>query len=284
VFLKIAMFQALNPIKNISALGDLLSLLRERRRIVVELAKRDLVDAHAGEFLGGFWTYAHPIFLMLVYGFVFNFIFNSRLPPDLIVPADYSVYLFSGLIPWMSVQGAMSKGSSLILAHSNLVKQVVFPIEIIPLKAALASAFPLLLSLFVLIVYLLTKFGVPPWTWMLLPALLVLHFAFMTGLIMLFGAITVFVRDIREVVTMFALAGVFLMPIIYLPRWVPEAIRPVLYVNPFSHMVWCFQDVFFFGRIEHPWSWLVFAFVSIGSLTMGFRLFRRFQPHFANVI
>ena len=278
------MYSLLNPRSNAAALADFAHILSSRRRIIGELAKRDMADAHTGEFFGLFWAYAHPVFLMMVYGFVFNFIFKSRLPPDLIVPADYSVYLFAGLIPWMSVQGAMSKGASLVLAHSNLVKQVVFPVEIIPLKAAVASMFPFLLSLGVLLVYLLAKFGVPPWTWMLLPVLLTLHFAFIAGLILIFGAITVFVRDIREVVTMFALAGVFLMPIIYLPQWVPAAIRPVLYANPFSHMVWCFQDVFFFGRIEHPWSWLVYALVSLGSLAVGFRLFRRLQPHFANVI
>jgi len=278
------MLSVVNPVKNASAFVELVRVFTSRRRIILELAKRDVVDAHAGEFFGAFWTYAHPIFLMVVYGFVFNFVFRSRLPPDLIVPADYSVYLFAGLIPWISAQGAMSKGASLILAHSNLVKQVVFPVEIIPLKVAVASCFPFLLSLLVLTIYLLAKFGVPPWTWSLLPVLLFLHLAFLVGLIFIFGAITVFVRDIREIVIMFSIAGVFLMPIIYLPQWVPEAVRPILYINPFSHMVWCFQDVFFFGRIEHPWSWFIYSTISLGSAVLGFRLFRKFQPHFANVI
>ena len=48
-----------------------------------------------------------------------------------------TTYLLSGLIPWLSFQESMSKGSTVIVGNANLVKQVIFPIEILPVKECL---------------------------------------------------------------------------------------------------------------------------------------------------
>ncbi|MBM3523785.1 MAG: hypothetical protein FJX57_12565 [Alphaproteobacteria bacterium] len=75
-----------------------------------------------------------------------------------------------------------------------------------------------------------------------------------------------------------------MLPLFYLPAMVPAGFRPVLYLNPFSHLIWCYQDVFYFGRFEHPVSWLVTASISLVSLLAGVRIFSRLKPAFGNVL
>jgi lipopolysaccharide transport system permease protein len=55
-------------------------------------------------------------------------------------------------------------------------------------------------------------------------------------------------------------------------------------VNPFTYLVYCYQDIFYFGRIAHPWSWLAFPLWSLFCFVAGYRLFRRLRPYFANVL
>ena len=81
----------------------------------------------------------------------------------------------------------------------------------------------------------------------------------MVGFGFALAAVGVFFRDIRELVQMFVIAAIFLMPIVYLPGSVPGGFDEVIWLNPFTYMVWCYQDVLYFGRIEHPWAWVVFA-------------------------
>ena len=55
------------------------------------------------------------------------------------MPLDYTTYLLSGLIPWMAFQESMAKGATVIVGNANLVKQVVFPVEVLPVKGVIAS-------------------------------------------------------------------------------------------------------------------------------------------------
>jgi lipopolysaccharide transport system permease protein len=106
----------------------------------------------------------------------------------------------------------------------------------------------------------------------------------MIGAAFALSAITVLVRDLRDFVALFSAAGIFLMPVVYLPDMVPAMFRPVLYLNPFSHMTWVYQDVLYFGHMEHPIAWIVFPLVSLLVFAMGYRIFRRLKPQFSNVL
>jgi len=106
----------------------------------------------------------------------------------------------------------------------------------------------------------------------------------MLGLSFLLSAAGAYFRDIKDIVQVFTIMNMYLMPIFYLPMWVPQLFKPILYINPFSYMIWCFQDVLYFGGFEHPWAWLVFFTESMVIFIVGFSLFRRFKIVFGNVL
>ena len=106
----------------------------------------------------------------------------------------------------------------------------------------------------------------------------------MMGLAYMFAAIGAYFRDIKDFVQMFGTAGVYLAPIVYLPEMVPTLFKPVLYLNPFSYVIWCYQDVIYFGRIEHPYAWIVFPMLSVTIFVVGYRLFRKLKIGFGNVL
>jgi lipopolysaccharide transport system permease protein len=65
---------------------------------------------------------------------------------------------------------------------------------------------------------------------------------------------------------------------------VPSVFKPLLYANPFSYMIWCYQDVLYFGRFAHPFAWIVFMAFSMLSLYVGYRVFKKLKPYFGNVL
>jgi lipopolysaccharide transport system permease protein len=82
----------------------------------------------------------------------------------------------------------------------------------------------------------------------------------------------------------FAVTGVYLIPAFYLPEFVPPLFRPVLYLNPVSYLIWCYQDLLFYGRLEHWWAWLVLPAISLSVFYIGHRTFNVLRTMFGNVL
>lgn len=268
----------------VDALRELARTVRERRVLAAELAKRSLFGEHSGHALGAFWGLAQPLFLMFLYAFIFGVVFQVKVGGTFELPRDFTVYMLAGLVPWLAFQAALLRATSSIAGNANLVKQVVFDVSLLPLAAALAAVVPLVVGLVFVALYTLVADGGLPWTYVLLPVAVALQLGAMAGFGFALAAVGAFFRDVRELVQMFVIAAIFLMPIVYLPGSVPGGFDEVIWANPFTYMVWCYQDVLYFGRIEHPWAWVVFAALSIVSLAGGYRLFRRVRPYFANVL
>lgn len=278
------MYTFFHPERNKAALLDLYRVYRDNWALTVEMARREVTERHAGSAFGTVWSLAHPLFLIALYVFIFTVVFGTRIGGTKELPLDYATYILSGLIPWMAFQDLMNKSASVIIGNTNLVKQVVFQLEVLPGKTILSSLLPQMVATGGFLVYVLATAGRFAPTYLLLPVLLFFQVLAMLGVAMLFSAITPFFRDMKEIVQIFTTAGLFLMPVIYLPQWVPAVFKPILYINPFSYMTWCYQDALYFGRFEHWWAWPVFILGSLWLVAVGYRTFQRLKPQFGNVL
>ena len=278
------MYSVLNPRGNFRAFSELILLLTRYRQLTWALARREITELYSGQFFGTFWAIGHPLILMVVYIFVFGFIFTTRMGGTAELPLDYTAYLLSGLIPWLAFQESMGKASSVIVNNANVVKQVIFPIEVLPVKGVVATLITEVVFFSILTVYVLVTHRALLWSWVLLPFLFVLQALAMIGVSYVLAAVGAYFRDMKDVVQVFSTVSFFMMPMLYVPESLPVAVRAVFYLNPFSYMVWCYQDILFFGRFAHPWAWPVFCGMSLGVFVLGYRLFRKLKVMFGNVL
>ncbi|MDF0643524.1 MAG: ABC transporter permease [Nitrospira sp.] len=266
--------------------GGLIETLIGRRRLVWQMAKREVRDRYAGQALGTVWAVAHPILLMGLYLFLFTFVFPSRMPFGG-GQGGAVTYILAGLIPWMTFADAMARGTGAIVNEAGLVKQVVFPVEILPVKSVLAAALPQGIATLVLLVYMAIVDRHVPVLAASLPVLFFLQLMVMTGVVYVLSSVGAYVRDLREVVQVFVSAGIFLAPILYsegaVERIVP-GFAMLLSLNPFSHLIWCYQDALYYGRPVHPVSWLLLLVVSPAALFLGHRIFRKLKLMFGEVL
>ncbi|MBI4848692.1 MAG: ABC transporter permease [Nitrospirae bacterium] len=274
----------INPKNHFLDFRELLLLLTRNRQLTLEMAKREISERYMGQILGTFWAIGHPLFIMAVFVFIFAYVFKMKIGGNLPSQLDYTTYLLSGLIPWMCFQESMSKGVTVILVNANLVKQVVFPIEILPVKGVLASLVTMLLMMAILVIYVLVTHHYLPFSYALLPVLIFFQFLAMAGVCFIFSSVGTYFRDLKDVIQVFNFAGIYMIPIFYLPAQVPGKLKLLLYANPFSYMIWCYQDVLYFGRVEHRWAWVVFISSSVVIFYAGYRIFRKLKIMFGNVL
>lgn len=274
----------LSPRAHLGAFADLVRLLTKHRELTWEMTRRDLADRYAGHALGFAWAVGHPLIMILAYIFIFAVVFQVKIGGTPDMPRDYAVYLLSGLVPWLACQESLVRGTGSILSHANLVKQVVFPIEILPVKAVLSSLPGQLIGLLILAIYSLVVEGTLPVTLALVPLLMIVQVMGVIGLCYVLAPMGAYFRDLRDIVQFGCTISLFLMPVVYLSSQVPALFRPILYLNPFSYMVWCYQDALYYGRLEHPWAWVVFVGGSLAAFVLGFRIFSHMKHLLGNVL
>jgi lipopolysaccharide transport system permease protein len=265
---------------------ELLLTVRRHWRLLRALASRDISDEYVRHGLSVAWPVLQALFVMMVYLFCFTWIFPSRIeiPPH--TGTDAMVYLLSGLVPWMTLNQVITRSLPSVVDNSNIVKQVAFPLELLPLKT-LATPFLFgIVSLLILVGYagFVTRGAIVPVYLWGIPLLLCITLPLFVGLTLILSTIQVFSRDFRELVTMFLTAGLFIHPILYLPDHIPEIVRPVIYLSPFSYLLFCWQDIIFFGGITRPFAWMVTTAVATIVFIFGARLFLAAKPHFGDFL
>jgi lipopolysaccharide transport system permease protein len=249
------------------------------------MTKRDFRDRYAGQVLGSFWAFGHPLALTAIYLTAFVVIFPGRLGGSERFPRDSATFVLSGLIAWLAVQEALARGVQALVSNANLIKQVVFPIEVLPVRGALAAVITQSIATALLILYALVAERGLPWTYLLLPPLMLFQALALIGISFVLSVIGAYFRDLKDLVQLFSTVGVFIAPIFYSPALeLPAKLRFAFHLNPVSYLVWCYQDVCYYGRLEHPLAWIVVGFGSLACFYGGYRVFQRLKLMLGNVL
>jgi lipopolysaccharide transport system permease protein len=273
----------IDPRRHWQAYRDFSRLLRQRRELAWELTKHEISERYAGQVFGTLWAIGHPLIMVAIYVIVFGWIFAGSAPPDPAYP-DRTTFLLAGLVPWVIMSELLGKACALVTGNAGMVKQLVFPIEVLPIKGALASLISLAVALLLVVLYALAANGWLVWSVLALPAVMALQFLLMIGMCYILSAIAPFFRDLKDFVTVFLGFALFISPALYFGVTLPAAFQLAIDLNPFSAMIWVYQDVLWYGRPAHPIAWLAFAALALGSFSLGYRFFAFLKHGFAEVL
>jgi lipopolysaccharide transport system permease protein len=269
---------------NLAAMGEAVVFVRRYRQLIVEMTRRELMDRYAGQMLGAAWAIAVPLLTMAVYVFAFMVLFRGRLGPTDDGHA-YAAYVLAGIVPWLVLQDVLMRATVSVSGSASLVKQIVFPTEILPLKVVLATIPTLLVGTLVVVVAAATAgMGSALGIVVLLPISVVLLLLSCTGLAYTLAAIGVFLRDLKDIVAVLLPIGFFVHPIIYPPQQVPGWLNRIFDFSPFTHIIGCFRDALIDGTVTRPWSWLISIITALVLTVVGWRVFRMLRASFGNAL
>jgi lipopolysaccharide transport system permease protein len=260
----------------------LLELIYKHRELVIELVKRELRDRHVGQLLGTMWAYGHPLLLMLMYSLLFAYVFPTRFVGSS-GQRDFALSVLSGIVSWLAFQDLLARSTTILSAHAGLVKQIVFPIVVLPVKTAIAAALPYSVALLFTIGYAAFSGSLTIMV-LTIPLLIVTQLIAMTGVALMLSALGIFFRDLRDLVTIFCSINLFAQPILYNPFATPGAMSWIFRLNPFSYQVWCWQDALYFGSFQHPMAWVAFPLCAVSSLGIGYVIFSRLKHNFGDAL
>ena len=241
------------------------------------LTTRELKARYRGSLLGFFWSLANPLLLLAVYSVVFGLIFRPRSEG-----ADpYAVFLVCGLFPWIWLSTGLLEGTVSLSANAGLLRKAVFPAEVLPLVATLASLAHFLLALPILLLAVfgsrLLGYAVGGWTAALLPLAIAVQLPFVAGIALALAALNVHFKDVRDLLQNLLTLLFFLTPILYPLAAVRQfrGLSMLLSLNPVTPFVRLYQELLFFGRLPGLDLWLQAAGIALLAWAAGSWLFDR---------
>ena len=265
-------------------LCDMLKNLWKSRELIKQFTKREVVARYRGSYLGIIWSFITPVFMLLIYTFVFSVVFKNRWGTGSGNKVEFALILFCGLTTFNIFAECLNRAPGLIVSNPNYVKKVVFPLEIIPVVALGSALVQAGISLIILLTALVILQGVLHWTIIFLPLVILPYILMILGISWFFASLGVFLRDIGHIIGVVTQALMFLSPIFYPVSVIPKKVQWIYFINPISFVVEDMRRIIVWGQLPN-WEWLIFGTLISGLVAiLGYAWFQRTRGGFADVL
>ena len=209
------------------------------RELFVVLAWRDISVRYKQTIIGILWAIIRPFLTMVVFTVIFGRI--AKLPSDGNTP--YALLVFAAMLPWSLFSNALSESSSSLISNANLIGKVYFPRFIIP-AATLVTAFIDFLISFIMLIGMMFYYQFAPAPQvLLLPIFIILALMASLGPGLWITALNVKYRDFRYIIPFVVQFGLYVSPVGFSSKVVPEQWRLLYNLNPMVGVIdgfrWC---------------------------------------------
>lgn len=206
-----------------------------RRRLLLHLVVHEIHREHEGTVLGMAWAVLQPLMLVGAFFFLFQVlrVSNSSVPHGSL---GRVAVILSGLVPWWYFIRTFSQGLGTLHQHANLVRQINFPIEVLPFATVGVNFVDYLVGIVPLLVLTFVE-GWVGWQIVLLLPVTILFSIFLVGLTALMAPLGAMLRDLKNFLPLILRLGLWLSPILYLPGTIPNRFQWVMYINPLTYFI-----------------------------------------------
>ena len=260
--------------------------MARKRDLWWQFTVRAVESRYKGSYFGMLWSVINPLLMLSIFFVVFGLFFGGHFrDPSVESLKDYAMAMFLGLTLFQLLAETLGASPLLITANVNLVKKVVFPLDILPLAQSGGLWFNLVIGLvlalggWVLVGEKLTWVGL---VW--LPVILLPLLMFSAGLAWLLAALGVFFRDLVQAMSFVGQVIMYSSDVFYPVSRLSPGFWSILKWNPFLRTVVLAREVVLWN---YPVNLRALAYtyaVGFTVLVAGRWVFQKLRPAFADVV
>ncbi|MDQ3910773.1 MAG: ABC transporter permease [Actinomycetota bacterium] len=262
-----------------------LTTLYDKRWLIKYLAQRQWAVRFQGSHLGMFWAFMSPLLNVAMLSLIFSKVLGIKFREVTGDPTlNFGLFLYCGQIPFMAFSDALNQGVTVIRKNSSLVRGVVFPLEILPPTAIIASLIQAVFGVAALMTILLVVAERAHLTVLLLPLILVPQLLFTVGLSYLMAVVGTYLPDIRETLRAFVRVIYFITPILWPTGRLPEKWSFIIDYNPLAFLVNSYRALILEGDVPSLQAGINFSLFATGVFVVGLACFNRVKRNFADLL
>lgn len=223
---------------------------------------------YSTSFLGYLWSVLDPLAMSAIYFFVFTVVFQRDVGFE-----PYIVFLISGLLPWMWLNGAVTDSTRAFIKEARLIRSVRVPPTIWVARLMLAKGIEFLAALPVLALFAILAGATVSWQLVLFPLGIVLQAVLVLGIGLIVAPLVMFFRDLERATRLVLKFTFYATPIVYDLSDLPEQLQTLGAFNPMAGILSLYRAGFFPEALD----WVavgISATVTVIVLVAGVLVFR----------
>lgn len=252
--------------------------LMEYRELLYFLTWRDIKVRYKQTLFGVLWIWAQPLATMTIFTFVFH-----KLAKISSGNVPYPIFALSGIIAWNYFSSSLSRSTNSVVGSSSLITKVYFPRLIIPISAVLSGWVDFGVASILLVVMMFIYQMPVSVNIIFAPTFLALAMMVALGVGLWLSPLYVRYRDIGYILPFLIQFWMFLTPVIYPTRLIPESLQWIYGLNPMMGVVEGFRWSLFGTPLPIKAFFVSLAAAWILSIS-GAVFFQRMERKFADLI
>lgn len=244
------------------------------RQLLKTNVKKEIRGKYKKSFLGVLWSFLNPLLQLAVYALVFPIILKNT-------QDNYLIFLCVALIPWTFFTNTIIQSSFTVISNGNIVKKVYFPREILPISINTSNAINFLISTVIILFFILFSGIGFSWYIVFYPLIFIVQYMLQMGLAFIISSITVYLRDLEHLIGIFIQLFFYATPIVYSASTVPESFQFIMKINPMSHIINAYRDIFYYQTMPDIKGLLILLCITIVLSIIGYKIFNKLQKGFA---
>lgn len=264
--------------------------LIQYRRLLWDLAIKDIKVRYRSPTLGFLWAIFVPLFMVFIFKFVFSTLLKVRTTENY----PFFIYLMTAIFPWSYFSSSINVATESIFSNRELIKKTYFPRHIIPVSVVLANLLNFLPA-FMVMLLILALFKMQFTILIFLAPIVILLQTILTiGLALIVSSLQVVLRDVKYIVEVLLMAWLYLSPGFYsltLVANISEKFLKFYSLNPFVGLFTLYRIAFLKGYAKTLPSGVSIAglaawtiIVSVAVFLFGFLVFKRYESRFSDLI
>lgn len=245
--------------------------------LLLNFTKQDFVDRYSGSVLGALWAFIHPLVMIFIFTVIFANVMGVRLPGVSSV-YSYGIYLVAGLLPWTAFSGTVIRASTVFSDKKAIISKVSVSLPHLPLYIVLSESLTFLIAMSIFLGFLVFTGAELGRSLVLLPFVYVVQQILAFGLGLLFAVLNVFLRDVREMVSVLMVFWFWLTPIVWVKDIAPAAVQAgQAQFNPAYFFISAYQDIFVYGTTPDFGALIKLVLIAHGILLVSYLMLRSLE-------
>lgn len=251
------------------------------RELFAILAWRDVAVQYKQTVIGATWAVIRPLLTMVVFSVVFGVL--AKLPSEGKTP--YPVLVMAGMLPWFLFSTILNNAANSLVTNSNLIGKVYFPRLIVPIASSVVALVDFIVTLVLLLIMMLLLGALPDFRIVFLPIFIVLAALASLGPALVLTSLNLKYRDFRFIIPFIVQFGMYVSPVGFSSRVVPDEWRLLYSMNPVVSVIDGFRWCLLGGQVDLYWPGFALSLgVVVLCLWWGLATFRATERTFADLL